>query len=93
MHLSMLDGLGREASAAFFPLTLSRREQSPLVNVRPSASSIGRGYVGPRATRRMPLRESGKRASNRSVSTSANAFELLRISSDVLSRMTDAASN
>ena len=34
---SKLDGLTGEASAAFFRLSLSRREQSPLMNVRPSA--------------------------------------------------------
>jgi len=46
----MLDGLRREADAAFFLLTLSRRSQSPLMNVRPSAWSSGCGYVGPRPT-------------------------------------------
>src|SRR5438105_3803449 len=37
--------------------------------------------------------EAGKRASEGSASTSVNAFELFRINSDVLSRVTDAASN
>ena len=37
--------------------------------------------------------EAGKRASEVSASTSVNAFELFRVSSDVLSRVTDAASN
>ena len=40
-----------------------------------------------------PHRWAGKRASEASASTSVNAFELWRISPDVLSRVTDAASN
>ena len=48
----------------------------------------GRGRL-----RRTPRPQTGKRASEASASTSANAFELFRTSSDVLSRVTDAASS
>ena len=68
----------------------------PFVNTRPSADtqcSSRMRACWPRADAQTPHRWIGKRASEGSASTSASAFELSRINSDVLSRVTDAASS
>jgi hypothetical protein len=73
-----------EAAAAFFPLTLSRREQSPLMNVRPSASiertRVCRAevdYGARRLPRRRKARERGFRVDFRQRVRVASADTLL----------------
>jgi len=82
-----------KASAAFFRLTLSRSSQSPLVNTRTSANRMDASMSGRGRLEARRLLRTGKRAREVSASTSVNAFELRRISSDALGRVTDVASN
>ena len=88
---------GRQASNSFYRLRRSRRSQSAVrEHAAARLSSIRRADAGISDRDRLrstPRLQTGKRASEAFASTSIPAFELSRISSDVLSRVTEAAAN
>ena len=88
---------GRQASNSCYRLRRSRRSQSAVREHAPARlSSMRRADAGISDRDRLrstPRLQTGKRASEAFASTSVPAFELSRISSDVLSRVTDAASS